>query len=302
MDKAFFTNSGTEANEAAIKIARLYGHGKNINVPTIITAHGSFHGRTMGSLSATGNEGLHKGFTPMLEGFLHVDYNNVDALAAHADNKSIVAVMLEPIQGESGIVVPDEGYLQAVRALCDQQGWLLIMDEIQAGMGRTGKWFAHQHEDIVADVVTSAKALGNGIPIGVCAARGEAAGLLSPGTHGTTFGGNPFACQVALNVIEIIEEQGMLETAASIGTFLKRQLQQKLGSHPKVLDIRGRGLMLGVELDRKYEDLAVRFLDKGLVINAAGRGKVIRMLPSVLLTENQARQVATTVYEVVTEL
>ncbi len=302
MDKAFFTNSGTESNEAAIKIARLYGHSKNIETPTIITAHGSFHGRTMGSLSATGKESLHKGFTPMLEGFAQVDYNNVDAVAAYADNDSVVAVMIEPIQGESGIVVPDEGYLQAIRTLCDQHGWLLIVDEIQSGMGRTGKWFAHQHEDIIADVVTSAKALGNGIPIGVCAARGKAADLISPGSHGTTFGGNPFACQVASNVIDIIEQQGLVETAANTGTFLKRQLQQKLGTHPKVVDIRGKGLMLGVELDLKYDNLAVKFLDQGLVVSVAGDGKVIRMLPSVLLTENQARQVAATTSDVVTGL
>ena len=302
MEKAFFTNSGTEANELAIKIARLFGHNKNIDTPTIITAHGSFHGRTMGSLSATGNETLQKGFGPLLEGFIHVDYNDVSAVEAHTANDKIVALMIEPIQGESGVVVPDEGYLRALRKICDKQGWLLMLDEIQSGMGRTGQWFAHQHEDILPDVITSAKALGNGIPIGACAARGIAAGLISPGSHGTTFGGNPFACQVALTVIEIIEQQGLLAVAADTGAYLKRQLQQKIGTHPRVVDIRGKGLMLAVELDQKYEGLAQNLLEQGLVVNVTAAGKVIRILPSVLLTEIEAKQVAATVHDVVTGL
>lgn len=302
MDKVFFGNSGAEANEAAIKISRLHGRAKGIENPIVITAEQSFHGRTMATLSATGNDAIKNGFAPLVSDFIHVPYNDIEAMQAHADNPDIVAIMIEPIQGEAGIIVPDDGYLKALRDLCNNQGWLLIVDEIQAGMGRTGKWFGFQHEDIVPDVITSAKALGNGIPIGACAARGEAANLISPGKHGTTFGGNPFASQVAATVIDVINDQDLVEQAATSGSLLKKQLQQQLCVVDKVVDIRGRGLMLGVELDKAYPDLALKFLEAGLVINITGAGKVIRLLPSALLTDNEIKQIAQTIYDIVSSL
>jgi len=302
MDKVFFGNSGAEANEAAIKLARLQGNAKGIKNPAVITMNQSFHGRTMATLSATGNEAIHKGFHPLLSSFIHVDYNNIDAVKAHSDNPDVVAVMVEPIQGEGGVIVPDEGYLKGLRELCDQQGWLLIVDEIQTGIGRTGKWFAFMHDDIQPDIITSAKALGNGIPIGACAARGEAAKLMSPGTHGSTFGGNPFSSKVAETVIDIIEEEDLVKQAEVIGCLLKKQLQQKLGILDHVVNIRGKGLMMGVELDQAYPDLAQKFLDVGLVVNINGGGKVIRLLPSVIMTEKQAKQVAQTIHDVVVAL
>jgi len=302
MDKVFFGNSGAEANEAAIKIARLHARTKNINTPVIIAMDHAFHGRTMATLSASGNKNIQKGFEPLLSEFLHVEYNNIEAVMAHKENPDVVAVMLEPIQGEGGILIPDDGYLSKLRTLCDEQGWLLILDEIQAGIGRTGKWFGHQHDNVQPDVITSAKALGNGIPIGACAARGNAAELISPGAHGTTFGGNPFASKVALSVLDIIEQENLVAQADTIGGYLKKQLQQQLGATGKVVDIRGRGLMLGVELDNVYPDLANKFLTAGLVVNITGGGKVIRLLPSVLLSEIQAKQIAETIHNIVSEL
>lgn len=302
MDKVFFGNSGAEANETAIKISRLHGRAKGIESPVVITAEQSFHGRTMATLSATGNDAIKNGFSPLVSDFIHVPYNDIEAIQAHASNTSVVAIMIEPIQGEAGIIVPDQGYLSTLRSLCDEHGWLLIIDEIQTGIGRTGKWFAFQHDDIMPDVVTSAKALGNGIPIGACAARGEAANLISPGKHGTTFGGNPFASQVAATVIDVIKEEGLIEQAGKSGALLKKQLQQQLCVLDKVVDIRGRGLMLGVELDKAYPDLAMKFLDAGLVINITGSGKVIRLLPSVLLTEKEIKHIAQTIYGIVSSL
>ena len=292
MDKVFFGNSGAEANEAAIKIARLYARSKKIESPAILTANHSFHGRTMACLSATGNKAIKSGFEPMVSEFIHIDYNDIEAARLHSDNKNIVAMLIEPVQGEAGIIIPDKGYLTALRELCDENGWLLMFDEIQSGMGRTGEWFAHQHEDIAPDVLTSAKALGNGIPIGACAARGLAAELISVGKHGTTFGGNPFASVIASTVIDVIEQEGLLERAIETGKLLKSQLQQKLGASSKVVDIRGHGLMLGVELDQAYPDLAKQLLEQGLVVNITAGGKVIRLLPAVVITENQVKQVA----------
>ena len=302
MDKVFFSNSGAEANEAAIKLARLHGNTKGIKNPTVITMNQSFHGRTMATLSATGNDAIQKGFHPLVPSFIHVDYDDLNAVKAHADNSDIVAVMVEPIQGEAGIIPASEGYLKGLREICDQNGWLLIVDEIQTGVGRTGKWFAYMHEDIQPDILTSAKALGNGIPIGACAAKGKAANLMSPGTHGSTFGGNPFASKVAETVIDIIEQDNLVEQAEKIGCFLKKQLQQKLGTLGNVNSIRGKGLMIGIELEQVYPNLAQRFLDKGLVVNITGGGKVIRLLPSVLLTEKQAKHIAETIHDIVMTL
>ncbi len=302
MDKVFFCNSGAEANEAAIKIARLYGNQQNIATPTIITAHNSFHGRTMATLSATGNEGLQKGFEPLLEDFIHVEYNSIEAIEEHASNEQVVAVMMEPIQGESGIIMPDEGYLKQLREVCDRNNWLLILDEIQTGMGRTGKWFAYQHEDITPDIMTSAKALGNGVPIGACAARGKAAEVLGPGTHGSTFGGNPFACQVAMSVIEVMQSENLVEQAASRGAYLKTQLSQNLATLECVTKVRGKGMMLAVELDQPVPDLAVKLLNEFLVVNITGGGKIIRLLPAVIMTENECRQVAEIIQTVLSQL
>ena len=250
MDRVFFCNSGAEANEAAIKLARLHGNNNGIDTPTIITTENSFHGRTMATLSATGNETLQNGFTPMLADFIHVPYNNIEAIEQQANNKNphsknIVAVMIEPILGEAGIIIPDTGYLKALRKLCDKHGWLLMLDEIQTGMGRTGQWFAYQHENIVPDVMTSAKALGNGIPIGACAAVGKAAEVLTPGTHGSTFGGNPFACAVALKTIKILKRDKLLNNASEMGAYLLKKLQHTLAINSRVINIRGKGLNAG---------------------------------------------------------
>lgn len=302
MDRVFFGNSGAEANEAAIKIARLQANAKGIKTPTIITAQQSFHGRTMATLSATGNAAIQNGFAPLLSDFVHVAYNDIEALKQHSENANVVAVMIEPIQGEGGVIVPSQGYLKEVRALCDDNGWLMIVDEIQAGMGRTGKWFAYQHEDILPDVMTSAKALGNGIPIGACAAQGAAAELISPGSHGTTFGGNPFASKIASTVIEIIEQDMLLERAEQLGSMIKKQVQQHLGTSNKVVDIRGKGLMIGIELDQAYPDLAMTFLSAGLVINVTGGGKVIRLLPSVVLSDAQVKNIVSIIHDVVSAL
>ncbi|MEM7358100.1 MAG: aspartate aminotransferase family protein [Pseudomonadota bacterium] len=302
MDKVFFANSGAEANEAAIKIARAYGHSRGIKYPTIITAKKSFHGRTMATLSATGNPALQAGFEPMLANFIHVDFNSLDAVGVHADNEDVVAVMVEPILGESGIIVPDEGYLRSLRQLCDEHGWFLILDEIQTGMGRTGKWFAYQHENVLPDVMTSAKALANGIPIGACAARGKAAAVLTAGTHGSTFGGNPLACKIALTTIDIIEQDALLEAAHEMGLFLRKQLQQQIGTHAGVVDIRGKGMMLAVELDQAHPDLASLFLAAGLVVNITGGGKIIRLLPAINISDAEAKKIIQIVHDVVCAL
>ena len=302
MDKVFFSNSGAEANEAAIKISRLYAREKNISNPVIVCMKRSFHGRTMATLSASGNDYIQKGFEPLVSDFIHIDYNKIESLEELTDNKNIVAVMLEPIQGEGGIIVPEKGYLKQVRQICDKNGWLMIADEIQTGVGRTGYWYAYQAEQILPDIVTSAKALGNGIPIGACLAQGKAAELITPGAHGTTYGGNPFACQVALSVLDIIEQENYLERAQELGTLLKKQLQQRIGTTGKVIDIRGRGLMLGIELDQVYSDLAQHFLDSGLVLNITGGGRVIRLLPAVVTTEKQINQIVDTIGAVIDSL
>ena len=299
MDNVFFTNSGTEANEAAIKLTRLYAKKKDIKEPIIISAKASFHGRSIGALSATGNQTIKKGFEPLLTGFEHVPYNDIKAMEAYAGNPNVVAIMIEPIQGEAGVIVPDKGYLTRIRKLCDKNDWLMIVDEIQTGVGRTGKWFAIQHEGVQADILTSAKALGNGYPIGACAARGQAAKLLSPGGHGTTFGGNPLACAVGLTVIKTIEEDKLIEQASKLGLKLNLELQKHLSELDAVVEVRGKGLMLAVELDQVYDGLANQFLDAGLVVNITGGGKVIRLLPSALISDEQISQVATICHSVI---
>ena len=297
MDKVFFANSGAEANEAAIKIARLYGHQKGIDHPVIITATGSFHGRTMATLSATGNPVIQKGFEPLVEKFIHVPYNDIEALNSVFD-ENIVAVMLEPIQGEGGIIIPDEGYLHSVREICDQNNCLLILDEIQTGMCRTGKWFAFQHENITPDVMTLAKALGNGMPIGACLAKGLAAELIKPGSHGSTFGGNPLASRAALAVIDILAKQKLHENAAKLGAQMLHSFKQGFNEIKGVVSVRGKGLMLGIELDKECAQLVTMALEEHLLINVTS-DNVIRLLPPLIIDEDLAQQIVEKVIRLV---
>lgn len=299
MDKVFFCNSGAEANEAAIKIARLYGRQKNIDNPAIIVAEGSFHGRTMATLSATGNTKIQTGFEPLVQGFVRVPYNDIKAIeeTVNSDN-NIVAVLLEPIQGEGGIVVPDPGYLTAVRKLCDANKLLLILDEIQTGMCRTGKWFAWQHEEAMPDVMTLAKALGNGVPIGACLARGAAAELIRPGSHGSTFGGNPLAARAGLTVLEILTSQALEKRAQFLGESILNGLKTGLEAVAGVKSIRGKGLMLGIELDRDCAAVVKMALAERLLINVTA-GNVIRLLPPLIITDDQARTIVEIVCRIV---
>ena len=290
MDRVFFCNSGAEANETAIKIARKFGHDKGIARPAIVVTDGSFHGRTLATLSATGNPKIHAGFEPLVDGFIRVPYDDVDAVgnaAAHAD---VVAVLVEPVEGEGGIIVPQPRYLAALRKLCSDRGILLMLDEVQTGMGRTGRWFAHQHEDLVPDVMTLAKGLGNGVPIGACIARGAAAEVLQPGTHGSTFGGNPLVCAAALAVIDTIERDGLVQRAADLGASMIKGLTQALAGNSAVTSIRGHGLMLGIELDRGCYELVKIALAQGLLINVTA-DKTVRLLPPLILSDDEASQV-----------
>lgn len=299
MDKVFFCNSGAEANEAAIKIARLYGHTRNIDLPGIIVAERSFHGRTMATLSATGNSKVQTGFEPLMQGFIRVPYDDVGAIEAAINNHgTVAAIMLEPILGEGGIVVPAAGYLQSVRKLCDQHQLLFILDEIQTGMCRTGKWFACQHENVTPDVMTLAKALGNGVPIGACLARGKAAELIRPGSHGSTFGGNPLAARAGLTVIDSLEKGQLAERASHLGKMMLERLQLELKVIPGVVSIRGKGLMFGIELNRECSELVKLALAERLLINVTA-GNVIRLLPPLIITDDEAEQIITTVCKLV---
>lgn len=299
MDNMFFGNSGAEANECAIKIARLYGHNKGIDLPSVIVTDASFHGRTLATLTATGNRKVHAGFEPLVSGFVRVPFDNIEAIRQAAENnKDVVAVMVEPIQGEGGIHVPSESYLKQLREICDQHDLLLILDEIQTGNGRTGKFFCYQNFDILPDVVTLAKGLGNGVPIGVCMARGKAAGVLQPGNHGSTFGGNPLACAVGLAVVTEIESRGLAARAAELGERMKANFQARIGHLNNVKDIRGRGLMMGIELDSPCGDLVARALEKGILINVTV-DKVIRLLPPLTITDEEADQICDMVCDLV---
>ena len=292
MDKVFFGNSGAEANEAAIKIARLHGHRRGIATPTIIVAENSFHGRTLATLTATGNRKIQAGFEPLVQGFVRVPYNDLEAMRTVARNSTnlvqgIVAVLVEPVQGEGGVRIPADDYLAGVRALCDEHGWLMMLDEIQTGMGRTGHWFAYQHTHAVPDVITVAKALGNGVPIGACLARGAAAELLQPGSHGSTFGGNPLACAAALAVITTIEQENLVARAAALGERLLTGLNHALRDCKLVTAIRGKGLMIGVELNRPCAALIHTARARGLLINVTAE-RVIRLLPPLTLSDAEA--------------
>lgn len=286
MQRAFFCNTGAEANEAALKLARLHGYRKQVAEPKILVMENGFHGRTIATLSASGNPAKQNGFEPLLPGFLRVPYNNIDAVRQAAkQSPDIVAVLIEPVQGEGGIRVVSANYLRELRALCDQYGWLLMLDEIQAGMGRTGAWFGHQHAGIEPDVMTLAKALGNGFPIGACLARGTAADLFSPGQHGSTFGGNPLACRVACTVLDIMARDKLPERAATLGARLLAGLQKALSDHPNVIAIRGQGLMVGIELDRHCKELVGRALEEQRLLITVTRETTIRLLPALICDE-----------------
>jgi len=281
MDEVFFCNSGCEANEAAIKLARLYGHGKGIATPTIVVMEHAFHGRTLATLSATGNAKVQVGFEPLVGGFLRVPFDDLAALeAATAGREDIVAVLAEPVQGEGGIYVAHQDYLRALRKLCDERAWLLMVDEVQCGIGRTGKWFGHQHAGIRPDVMVLAKGLASGVPIGACLAAGLATGVFKPGNHGSTFGGNPLACAAALETLAVIEDEGLLGNATSIGDAIRAGLAAALVGVEGVVEIRGSGLMLGIELDRPCGALLGQALEAGLLISVTA-DKVVRMLPAL---------------------
>jgi acetylornithine aminotransferase len=288
MERVFFANSGAEANEAAIKIARLYGHSRGISSPAIIVMENSFHGRTLATLTATGNRRIQAGFEPLVRGFLRVPYNDIEAIRTIAGNKNdAVAVLVEPVQGEGGINIPAEDYLTEIRRLCDEHDWLMMLDEIQTGMCRTGQWFAWQHSGARPDVMTLAKSLGNGVPIGACLVRGAAADVMQPGSHGSTFGGNPLACRAGLAVMETLEKDSLADNAREIGQHILDGLRLALGEVAGVRDIRGKGLMLGIELDRACGELVGRALDQGLLINVTAE-RVVRLLPPLIITLRQA--------------
>ncbi|MEH6587563.1 MAG: aspartate aminotransferase family protein [Halioglobus sp.] len=302
MEKCFFGNSGAEANEAAIKIARLHGHNRGVEKPTIIVLESAFHGRTLATLSATGNRKIQAGFEPLVSGFVRAPRNDIEAIRQiAANNPDVVAFLAEPIQGEGGIHELDQQYLQAVRKICDEQGWLLMLDEVQTGNGRTGTWFAYQGMGFMPDVVTTAKGLGNGVPIGACLARGEAAHVFSAGHHGSTYGGNPLVCAAALAVMDAIEGEQLLAHVTRMGAVIREVIEREVGSSGRLVEIRGRGLMLGVQLDRDCPELVQRALDNGLLINVTS-GNTVRLLPPLIITEAQATELAEGVANLILEL
>lgn len=290
MQEVFFCNSGCEANEAAIKLARMVGHQRGIESPAIIVMEKAFHGRTLATLSATGNRKVQAGFEPLVSGFVRVPYNDLEAIRQVAKhNSSVVAVFVEPIQGEGGIRTLDIAYLQQLRKICDEHNWLLMLDEVQSGIGRTGKWFAHQHTGILPDVMTLAKGLGSGVPIGACLTAGKAAGTFQPGNHGSTFGGNPLACTAGLTTLNILEQDKLLAHAETLGRFIQQGFTNALQGVNGVKEIRGQGLMIGIELDKPCGDLVKRSLTKGLLINVTA-DSVIRLLPPLVMSQAEAQQ------------
>ncbi|HCT98905.1 MAG TPA: aspartate aminotransferase family protein [Methylococcaceae bacterium] len=302
MTNVFFSNSGAEANEAAIKLARRFGHSKGIATPTIIVMEKSFHGRTLATLSATGNEKIQQGFSPLVDGFVRVPYNDIGAIEAVLhDNTSIAAILVEPVQGEGGVNIPDADYLVQIRRLCDDYAILMMLDEIQTGMGRTGKLFAFQHSALIPDVCTLAKALGNGVPIGACLAHGRAADIFVAGTHGSTFGGNPLACSAALAVVETLTKSDLIAQATQKGDAIAKALGDKLKTTPHVVAIRHLGLMIGIELDRPCGELVTRALEAGLLINVT-QEKVIRLLPPLIIDTLQINQLVDTLSTLIQEL
>ncbi|HED40360.1 MAG TPA: aspartate aminotransferase family protein [Chromatiales bacterium] len=300
MEQAFFSNSGAEACEAAIKVARRYGHNRGITTPTIVVTEGSFHGRTLATLSATGSRKVQAGFEPLVQGFVRAKFNDIEELREIAKNSSdTVAILIEPIQGEGGINIPDKEYLSAVRELCDEYGWLMMLDEVQTGICRTGKWFAWQHSNIKPDVATLAKGLGNGFPIGACLVQGAAANVLQPGSHGSTFGGNPLACSVALTVLETMEKEQLAQHTAQQGRRICEKLKQAFADEAGVVEVRGRGLMIGVELDRPCGTLLADALAAELLISIQA-DKVIRLLPPLIISDEEADEIVTRLVTITT--
>lgn len=288
MQRAFFCNSGTEANEAALKLTRLHARKHNIEHPIVISFTHSFHGRTFGAMSATGNPKIQQGFAPLLPQFLHLPYNDLEALMRVSDNANIVAILLECVQGEGGIHLIDPQFIQHIRQLCTQHNWLMIVDDIQAGMGRTGKWFSYQHYSLTPDVLTLAKGLGNGLPVGACLARGSAAELFQAGNHGTTFGGSPLIMHVVNTLLQIYQRDQLIENAQTVGAYLLSQLQQQFNAHPNIAEIRGQGLMLGIELKQSIDQLAQKALhEQQLVLNVTAE-KVIRLVPALIFSKDNA--------------
>ncbi|MFN3545059.1 MAG: acetylornithine transaminase [Thiobacillus sp.] len=299
MDKVFFCNSGCEANEAAIKLARLYGHNKGIEVPTIIVMEKAFHGRTMATLTATGSRKIQAGFEPLLSGFARVPFNDLEAIRHVAEhNKNVVAVLVEVVQGEGGINILPAEFMVELRKLCDAHGWLLMLDEVQTGIGRTGTWFGFQHSGVTPDVMALAKGLGSGVPIGACLARGAAADVFQPGNHGSTFGGNPLACAAALATLEAIESENLLENARVRGEAIRAGLREALAGVHGVVDIRGEGMMIGVELDRPCGELVGVARDAGVLINVTS-DKVIRLVPPLIYGDAEVETLVATVSGIV---
>ena len=299
MDNVFFSNSGAEANEAAIKLARLFGHSKNIEQPAIIVMEGSFHGRTMATLTATGNRKIHAGFEPLVQGFVRAPYNDIEAIKnISRNNPNVVAVLVEPITGEGGINIPANDYLNQIRDICNEQDWLMMLDEIQTGVCRTGKWFAHQHNGITPDVMTLAKALGNGVPIGACLAKGKASTLFQPGHHGSTYGGNPLVTSAALAVVETCEKSNLAARSHTLGEMILSGFKTQLSELEGVVEIRGKGLMLGIQLDRPCAELVKLGLEAGILINVTA-GDVVRLLPPLIISDEQASEIVTKVSDLI---
>tara|TARA_Y100000389_G_scaffold197546_1_gene232334 strand:+ start:37 stop:1188 length:1152 start_codon:yes stop_codon:yes gene_type:complete len=288
MDKVFFSNSGAEANEAAIKIARLYARSKDIEKPIILTANQGFHGRTMATLSATGQSKVQAGFAPLMSEFIHVNYDDIESIRDYQNNSNVVAVMVEPIQGEAGVIIPKNDYLNKVQELCNENGWLLILDGVQSCMGRTGKLFAHEHNNITPDILCLAKGLGNGVPIGACLAKGVASKMLTPGTHGSTFGGNPLVTAAAQGVLEVFQQTNVLENVNNMSQYFKSQFDVKLKNQEAVNEIRIKGLMIGIGLDSNIVEcsqLVKKALKDNLLINVTGNS--IRMLPPLIINKEE---------------
>jgi acetylornithine/N-succinyldiaminopimelate aminotransferase len=301
LQEAFFCNSGAEANEAAIKLARLFGHKQGNDLPHIIVMEKAWHGRTLGTLAATGNPKAKIGFGPLPDGFIRVPYNDLAAIEqAATDEPRVVAILLEVLQGEGGIQVADTAYLQQLRALCDQKGWLLMIDEVQSGIGRTGKWFGYQHADIQPDVICLAKGLGGGVPIGGIVAGGKAAGVMTPGTHGTTFGGGPLVCRAALTVLQTMEEDDLLAHAQAMGNYLRQSLRQALQGINGVKEIRGQGLMIGIELDRPCGEIVALALAQQLIVNVT-QDTVVRLLPPLIITQDQCDDLVRILTPIITD-
>jgi acetylornithine aminotransferase len=301
MDEVFFCNSGCEANEAAIKLARMYGHQQGIEQPTIIVMEQAFHGRTLATLSATGNRKVQAGFEPLVSGFVRVPFDDLAAIEQlAARNPNVVAVLFEPIQGEGGINLAHRDFMRSLRTICDQKNWLFMVDEVQCGIARTGAWFAHQHAGIVPDVMTLAKGLGSGVPIGACLAAGRAAGVFKPGNHGSTFGGNPLACVAALTTLEVIESDGLMAHAHELGAKIRTGLKEGLSGVAGFVEVRGDGLMIGIELDRPCGDLVKRGLEAGLLINVTA-DKVVRLLPALVMSDAEGAELVAALVPLIKE-